>query len=151
MTRTPVTRTESLLPIPSIPSKGTMLVGLVLSTVLGCAIGSEPSISAADLAARIDAGTAPVIVDVRSESEYAESHVPGAVHIPFLDADERAGELGVESDETVVVYCAHGPRAAWARRSFASAGLERVVYLEGHMSGWLDQGLPVERGPDSAP
>ncbi|MGH0034133.1 MAG: rhodanese-like domain-containing protein [Myxococcota bacterium] len=118
---------------------------------LGCAIGAEPSISASELAGRIEAGTAPTIVDVRSGSEFAESHVPGAVHVPFLDVDERAGELGVGPDETVVVYCAHGPRAAWARRSFAAAGITRVVYLEGHMSGWLDRGLPVEQGSGSSP
>lgn len=123
----------------------------LLALALGCAIGSEPSIPAEELAARIEQGTAPVVVDVRSESEYRESHVPGAVHIPFLDVDERSSELDVGPGETVVVYCAHGPRAAWARRSFASAGIGNVVYLEGHMSGWLDRGLPVEREDAPAP
>ena len=120
---------------------------VVLATCLlaaGCTIGSDPSISTEELAARIEAGTAPLIVDARSESEYREAHVPGAVHVPFLDADERAGELGVEPGQTVVVYCAHGPRAAWARRSFAAAGIDGVVYLGGHMTAWLDEGRPVE-------
>jgi rhodanese-related sulfurtransferase len=126
----------------------------MLAAALGlaaCAIGSEPSISTEELAGRIESGTAPVVVDVRSDSEYRESHVPGAVHIPFLDVDERAGELELEPGETVVVYCAHGPRAAWARRSFAAAGIHDVVYLQGHMTAWLDEGRPVESGAAASP
>ena len=32
---------------------------------------------------QIAAGTAPVIVDVRSAAEYDDGHVPGAIHLPF--------------------------------------------------------------------
>ena len=84
------------------------------------------------------------MLDVRSDSEYAAGHVPGAVHMPFRDIADRHEELAIERDRTVVVYCAHGPRAAWAGRALRKAGYTDVVYLEGHMSAWESAELPLE-------
>ena len=33
------------------------------------------------------------IIDVRSPSEYAEDHLPGAINLPVLDDAQRAAEL----------------------------------------------------------
>jgi rhodanese-related sulfurtransferase len=110
--------------------------------LLGCA---EP-VAREDLLARIRAGTPPPIVDVRSQSEYDASHVPGAVHIPFyaLLADrERIPPHASEADP-VVLYCEHGPRAGIARAQLWLAGVKPVAFLEGHMSAWKRDGLPVE-------
>lgn len=43
-------------------------------------------------------------VEVLGKSEYAEEHLPGAVHIPLRRLDEEAPEL-LDPDEPVVVYC----------------------------------------------
>ena len=110
--------------------------------LLGCA---EP-IARQDLLARIQAGTPPPIVDVRSQAEYDESHVPGAVHIPFYallaDRDRLPDRAG--GAEPVVLYCEHGPRAGIARAQLWLAGVKPVAFLEGHMSAWKRDGLPVE-------
>ena len=50
--------------------------------------------------------------------------------------------LGSGSD--LVVYCAHGPRAAWAGRALRKAGYSDIVYLAGHMTAWEDAGRPLE-------
>jgi len=124
---------------------------VVCTTLAACSIGSSPAVPRSELAREIEAGRAPLVLDVRSDSEYAEGHVPGARHIPFLDVDERHAELGVAKDEPIVVYCAHGPRAAWAARSLRDAGYTDVVYLEGHMTSWEEAGLPVEGAPTEPP
>jgi len=122
----------------------------VLST--GCA----PHISRSDLAARIEAGSPPPIVDVRSQSEFSEAHVPGAVHIPFYSMLSRSDELPTRDEEPLVVYCEHGPRAGLARVGLWMAGAGEVRFLEGHMSAWKADGLAVETassrqgGPASA-
>jgi rhodanese-related sulfurtransferase len=59
----------------------------------------------------------------------------------------RVDELPAARDQTVVVYCAHGPRAAWAGRSLRKAGFEDIVYLEGHMTEWEEAGRPLESLP----
>jgi rhodanese-related sulfurtransferase len=117
---------------------------LLLAGLAACSLGSSPAISRQSLAERIANGTAPVILDVRSPSEYRAAHVPGAINIPFQAVGARYGELSLSTDATIVVYCAHGPRAAWAGHALREAGYSHVLYLEGHMTAWRKDGLPTE-------
>jgi rhodanese-related sulfurtransferase len=104
-------------------------------------------ITATALLARIDAGQAPVILDVRSRAEFVGGHVPGARHIPFWRISRRIGELAIPPDDEVVVYCGHGPRAVMAARALRRHGLTRITYLDGHYSKWRTAGLREEKGP----
>jgi len=114
-----------------------VLLGAVSS---GCA----PHISRTELAERIARGDAPPILDVRSDAEYREAHVPGAVHVPFYSVWTRNEEIPPHDDEALVVYCEHGPRAGLARAGLWLAGAGEVRFLEGHMLAWKQDGLPVE-------
>jgi len=98
----------------------------------------------AALLVEIDAGRAPTIVDVRTRREYDAGHVPGAVHIPFYAVFAHEDELPIPRERTVVVYCAHGPRAGVAKLALWLAGYEDIRYLDGHMGGWKARGLPVQ-------
>jgi len=102
-------------------------------------------LTATELAARIVAGTAPVILDVRSAREFADGHVPGAVRIPFWLVSWRTSRIPAAKDDELVVYCGHGPRALIAGRALARRGFTRVVYLDGHFSTWRRDGRPEER------
>jgi rhodanese-related sulfurtransferase len=98
------------------------------------------------LLAQIEAGTAPAILDVRSRREFADGHVPGALHIPFWAVLTRLSEIPASPSEPVVVYCGHGPRAYAAGAALWIAGFRRVVYLEGHMWKWRQAGLRHDVG-----
>ena len=88
----------------------------------------------------------PIIVDVRSQSEYENGHVPGAIHIPFWSAFSRVSELPEQAKgQALVVYCAHGPSAGIAKWAFSLNGYESILYLTGHMSAWSKANLPTER------
>ena len=102
-------------------------------------------ISAAALLARIDSGAAPVILDVRSGSEFARGHVPGAKHIPFYLISRRMDEATAAKDADIVVYCGHGPRAFVAGRALRRKGYSQVSYLTGHFSQWRNAGFREER------
>ena len=101
--------------------------------------------SARELLARIDSGTAPVILDVRSRAEFASGHVPGAQHIPFWGIAHRIGELSVPANAELVVYCGHGPRAVIAGRALKRNGFTRIAYLDGHFSKWRSAGFREEK------
>ena len=105
----------------------------------------KAAISAARLHALIKSGNAPTIVDVRFGLEFAAGHVPGAIHLPFWLAFTRARGIDAPRDKPVVVYCAHGPRAAVGRLALKLAGFTRLHYLKGHMTGWIRAGLPLEK------
>jgi rhodanese-related sulfurtransferase len=104
-----------------------------------------PSIAPAELQARRDAGTAPVVLDVRTAEEYATGHVPGAVNIPFDQVAERISE--VDAPHGVALYCMIGPRARKGEAALLAAGYESVLHLEGGLAAWQAAGLPVEREP----
>ena len=118
-----------------------------IAVLLGCA----EHVSRPELAERIAGGTAPPILDVRSGGEYGESHVPGAVHIPFYSVLSRSDELPTAEDEPLVVYCEHRPRAGLARMGLWLAGAGEVRFLDGHMSAWKADGLPVESAAPERP
>lgn len=90
---------------------------------------------------------APMVVDVRSEGEYNADHIPGAVHIPFYSIGSGLGALSFPKERPVILYCEHGPRAGLAGISLYFQGYEKVYSLEGHMKGWRESGLPVEKTP----
>ena len=106
---------------------------------------SADRISAEALLTRIESGAAPVILDVRSRSEFARGHVPGARQISFWRISRHIGELAIPRDSELVVYCGHGPRAAIAGRALRRRGFTRIRYLEGHFSKWRGAGLREEK------
>jgi len=119
---------------------------LFLLALVAC--GSAPEadtgeISAAALAARVEAGTAPTILDVRTPEEFASGHVPGALNVPHDQLAERLAGLGLDPAAEVVVHCESGRRAVAAEMVLRDAGFVRVVDLEGDMKGWREAGLPT--------
>jgi rhodanese-related sulfurtransferase len=99
----------------------------------------KSSITATQLMARISAGEALAILDVRSEHEFEAGHVPGAINVPFNQVGSRLDEVPGEAGEELIVYCGHGPRAYMAAVALSRQGRRRVVYLEGHWAGWERQ------------
>ena len=94
------------------------------------------------LLAAIDAASAPRILDVRTEAEFAAGHVPGAINVPF----QRVGTLSADRRAPLIVYCGHGPRAWIAGRLLRRRGFTAIRYLRGHMAGWRRAGLPEAHG-----
>ena len=103
------------------------------------------AITPADLQARIDAGTAPDVLDVRSAREFAEGHVPGAVNVPFW-AVVAGAAVSSPPDRELVVYCGHGPRAYLAGAALKRRGFKRIAYLAGHITRWRKEQRLEARG-----
>ncbi len=75
-----------------------------------------------------------LLVDVRTEAEFASGHLPGALNVPLDRLSGKAAPL-VEKGKPIVVYCASGMRSASAKRILARAGAGEVYDL-GAMSRW---------------
>lgn len=84
-----------------------------------------------------------MILDVRSDREFASGHVPAARHLPYwrLLAGARPP---VHGGEAIVVYCGHGPRAWIAKGVLRARGYRNVRLLAGHMRAWRRAGKPLE-------
>jgi len=105
------------------------------------------SISPAHLCLLLAAGQPPEVLDVRTSPEFIRAHVPGATLIPLDDLD-AANYLKDHhhSENPIYVICQSGGRARKAIERFEECGCYDAVLVEGGTQGWIDAGLPVNRG-----
>jgi hydroxyacylglutathione hydrolase len=82
------------------------------------------------------------VLDVRRDSEWQESHVEGAQHIPLHELLDRTGEV---PDEPVWVHCASGFRASIAASILEAAGKSVTVIVDDFDSAG-DSGVPLAGG-----
>lgn len=79
-----------------------------------------------------------VVVDVRTQEEYAEGHIPGAICVPnesIVDAQpEELPDLG----QTILVYCRSGRRSKAASQKLADIGYTNV-YEFGGIIDWTGE------------
>jgi rhodanese-related sulfurtransferase len=84
-----------------------------------------------------------VFVDVREPDEWAEGHIPGALHIPLADLPQRAAELPTGTD--LILVCRSGARSYVATEFLIRSGVHRAANLAGGMLAWEDERHPVIR------
>ena len=73
-----------------------------------------------------------VLVDVREQHEFEESHIPGAVHVPRGHLESRIEGAAPDKDQRVILYCASGNRSALAAETLQEMlGYRSAESLEG--------------------
>ena len=79
-----------------------------------------------------------ILLDVRSEEEYNDSHIDGSLLLPVNDiSEEKASEIIGDKDTTVIVYCRSGNRSSQALEYLNDLGYENVYDL-GAMANWKE-------------
>lgn len=84
-----------------------------------------------------------VLLDVRTDSEYAEGHIEGAILIDQKQSDfmEKA-QAELPKDKKIAIYCRSGRRSASAAEKLAEAGYQ-CFNLKGGILAWKEAGKPV--------
>ena len=106
--------------------------------------GAVPEIEPSALSARLAAGEALQIVDVREPHEWAIARIHGAQLIPLAALESRLDELS--PDREIIVHCKVGGRSAQAVRRLRAAGFKRVWNLAGGIQRWskdVDSSVPT--------
>ena len=81
----------------------------------------------------------PVILDARTEAEYAVSHLKQAQRI---DPEHPEQAVLPSKDTPIVVYCSVGYRSARIAQQLGQAGFSRVYNLEGSLFKWANEERP---------
>ena len=74
------------------------------------------------------------LLDVREDWEYEEARIPGALHIPLSQLDDRMDE--VPKDKPVAAYCRAGGRSAAAASMLKGREYPVVYNIMGGMDAW---------------
>jgi len=93
--------------------------------------------SVAELKARQDQGTAPLLLDVREPYEVAICRIPGAVSVPLGQLAARLPEFDPAAE--IVVQCRIGARSAQVVAALRERGFRRARNLAGGILAWIDQ------------
>ncbi len=72
-----------------------------------------------------------VLLDARSEEEFSEGHIPGAIVIPHEEVSESAEREIPEKNVPVFVYCRSGRRSKIAAEALVSLGYSEVYEFGG--------------------
>jgi hydroxyacylglutathione hydrolase len=96
-----------------------------------------PTLTLADVVAQLKQDH-PLVLDVRSEGEWASGHVPGSMNLPLGSLDQRAGEI--PRDRPLIVHCQTGSRAAMAAGLLRARGFEDVRLFPGGFAEWRAAG-----------
>lgn len=98
-----------------------------------------------ELYKKLAMGESVVVLDVRTEAEYAARHIPGSKLIPLHELEGRLPEVP-NSGIPVAVICEHGLRSGSACRVLAEHGFDRLYNVLGGLDAWPG---PVKLGSRS--
>lgn len=107
----------------------------------GRPVASMHVIDTRALAAQLERGDAPQILDVRGTSEWKHGHIEESTHVYLGNLMERADSM--PHDQPVVVLCQGGTRSSIGASLLMARGFTDVSHLSGGIDGWRKAGLPL--------
>lgn len=82
-----------------------------------------------------------IILDVRTQEEYDQGHIPGAVVISHEEIEEKAEDVLTDKNQLILVYCRSGRRSKMAAQSLVELGYTNIR----EFGGIIDWPYEVER------
>jgi rhodanese-related sulfurtransferase len=98
-----------------------------------------------ELKRRLDAKEQFSLIDVREDHEWADGHIPGAIHLSRGIIERDIEETFPNQEAELLLYCGGGYRSALAADNLQKMGYKRVVSVDGGWREWNAAGYPVEK------
>lgn len=111
----------------------TFIVTLTLFSITACSSVNVTyeQITAEQAKILMDTESDYIILDTRTEEEFAEGHIPNAILIPHYEIAQRAEKELPEKDQLILVYCRSGNRSKQASQVLADLGYTNVKEFGG--------------------
>lgn len=71
-----------------------------------------------------------ILIDVRSNQEYQEGHLNGAINIPVYDIEKMIIKIVKNKNDTIILYCSSGQRSKSAKEILEKLGYNNVFTLK---------------------
>ena len=113
-----------------------ILLVLILLTACGQDKGNDQeavyvNITAQEAKKIMDSQEGYILLDVRTQEEYDQGHIPGAVVIPDTEIEARAEEVLPDKDQLILVYCRSGRRSKNAAQILVELGYTNIKEFGG--------------------
>ena len=116
------------------------LIILLLAVMMLTACGQDTendqgavyvNITAEEAKQIMDSEEGYIILDVRTQEEYDEGHIPGAIVISHEEIAEKAEEVLKDKDQLILVYCRSGRRSKIAAEALVELGYTNIKEFGG--------------------
>ena len=116
------------------------LVFLLLAVMLLTACGQDKendqgavyvNITAEEAKQIMDTEEGYIILDVRTQEEYDQGHIPGAIVISHEEIEEKAEDVLTDKDQLILVYCRSGRRSKIAAEALVELGYTNIKEFGG--------------------
>ena len=113
-----------------------LLLAVMLLTACGQAKENDQgavymNITAEEAKQIMDTEEGYVILDVRTQEEYDEGHIPGATQISHEEIAEKADKVLTDKDQLILVYCRSGRRSKIAAEALVGLGYTNIKEFGG--------------------
>ncbi len=113
----------------------TILLTIIVLYLIYIIFGVLSRMGIKQLSARnLDQKRGIVILDVRTDKEYEQGHIPGSVHVQLSEIGDKVKKL--KKDKELVVYCQNGSRSIWAIKRLMGMGYKNLYNLKGGYNAW---------------
>ncbi len=113
----------------------TILLSIVALYLIIRIFGVLSRLGIKQLSAReLDQKKGMAILDVRTNKEYEQGHIPGSVHVQLSEIGDKVKKL--KKDKELVVYCQNGSRSVWAIKRLMGMGYKNLYNLKGGYNAW---------------
>jgi phage shock protein E len=99
-----------------------MKIVFLFFVVAGMVVGMAPLSAGTD-------GIQPLVIDVRTEAEWNDGHIQGAILIPYDLIGKKIGMVAKDKSMKIFVYCRSGRRSKIAKETLEKLGYKNVVNL----------------------
>ncbi len=86
-----------------------------------------------------------IILDVRTDDEFINGHIPNAINIDYYSGNFKKYLLKLSRDNIYLVYCKKGSRSRSAAEIMVHNGFQFVFNFSEGIDGWKKERLPLER------
>ena len=112
-----------------------LLISLSIFGLTACQDGGNSAIyeqiTAKEAKEIMDTETDYIIIDARTEEEFAEGHIENAILIPEYEIKDRAEKELPDKDALILVYCRSGRRSKIASEELVNLGYTNVKEFGG--------------------
>ena len=111
---------------------------VAVALLAGCTPGGENegeavyvNITAQQAKRVMDTQSGYIILDTRTQAEFDEGHIPGAILIPYDEILQKAESVLTDKDQLILVYCRSGRRSQLAAEDLVKLGYTNIKEFGG--------------------